>query len=106
MMNDAIELEVNLMSSINIKNKTEVIKLKEEPQASTSRSTSDAKFDMMMKVLEKLIDKISIDERHPSRYHNETHIRNANFRSPQGPPSPQILQRGQRHQNDQVRHPF
>ena len=52
------------------------------------------------------MDKLYVDERPPSREHNEPHIRNPNFRRPQGPPAPQILQRGQRNQNDQVRAPF
>ena len=48
MMNDAIEVEVNLMASRNINHKNELRKVKEEPQASTSQSTSDAKLDMMI----------------------------------------------------------
>lgn len=48
MMNDVIESEVNLMAPGKIKQKTELNKVKEEPQASTSQSTSDAKFGMMM----------------------------------------------------------
>ena len=106
MMNDAIEVEVTLMASGKIKNKTKVIRIKEEPQASTSQSSSDAKFDIMIKVMEKLMDKLYVDEIPPSREHNETHIRNPNFRRPQGPPAPQILQRRRRNQNDQVIPPF
>lgn len=80
----------------NIKHKNKIRRVKEEPQASTSQYSSDAKFDMMIKVMEKLMDKLYVDERHPSRDHNDQNIRNTNFRRPQGPPAPQILQRGQR----------
>lgn len=60
----------------------------------------------MMKVMKKLMGKISIDKRPLAREQNEIQIRNPNFRRPQGPPPPQILQRGQRNQNDQVGPPF
>ena len=60
----------------------------------------------MMKVIGKLMEIFSVYERPHAREQNETQIRNPNFRRPQGPPPPQILQRGQRNQNDQVRPPF
>jgi hypothetical protein len=48
-----------------------------------------------------------VDDRPQVREKNEPKIRNPNFRRPQGPPAPQILQRGQRNQNDQqIRPPF
>jgi hypothetical protein len=55
MMNYAIEDEVNMMTSSEIKQKVETKKVKEESQASTSQSSSDAKFDMMTKAIEKLM---------------------------------------------------
>ena len=55
MMDDAIEVEVNLIASNKTKQKNETIRVKEEePQASTSQSSSDSKFNMMMKTMEKL----------------------------------------------------
>ena len=75
MMNNAIEFEVNLMASRQIKHKTKLRKVKEDPQASTSQSTSNAKFDMMMKVMEKLMDELFFNEIPPSREHNDPHIR-------------------------------
>ena len=105
-MNDAIEVEVNIMSSRKIKQKTELKKVKEEPQDFASQSTSDAKFDIMMIATEILTDNPYVVERTPPREHNDPQIRNPNFRRPQGPLAPQILQRGQRNQNDQVRPPF
>ena len=65
MMNSAIEVEVNIMASVKFKQKTELRRVKEEPQASTSQSTSDVKFDMMMKLMENLMDKLYVDERLP-----------------------------------------
>ena len=54
-MNDAIEVEVNLMTSSKMKQKLdpEKKKVKDEAQPSSSHS-SDAKFDTMMKTMEKL----------------------------------------------------
>ena len=52
------------------------------------------------------MDKLSVDKRPTSREHNEPQIRNPYFRRPQGPPAPEIFQRGQRNQNDQDRPPF
>ena len=72
---------------------TEAIKFKEDPQASTS--SSNAKFDSLMKVMEKLVDKLSIDNK-PAARDNEPQIRNPYYRQPRhlGPPPLQITQRG------------
>ena len=102
MMNDSIEVEVNLMTSRKMKQKTETRKVKEESQASTSYSSSDAKFDTMMKVIEKLMEIFFVDERPHARGKNESQIKNPKFRRSRGRPPPQILQRGQRNQNDQA----
>ena len=101
-MNDEIEVEFNIMDFGKIKHKNEIRRVKEEPKASTSQSSSNTKFDMMIKVM----DKIYVDERHPIRDHNEKNIGNHNFRRPQSPLSPTVLQRGQINHNDQVRPPF
>lgn len=47
-----------------------------------SQSTSDVKFDMVMKEMERLIDKFFVDEIPSPREHNEPQIRNTNFRRP------------------------
>lgn len=64
----------------------------------------------MMKSMERIIYKLSVDDRGQTanRECNEPHIRNPNFRQPiqPSPPPPQILQRRQRTTNDQVRPPF
>lgn len=81
--------------------------MKEEAQASTSQSSADIKLDMMIKAMERLMDRLLVDDRgqNPKRERNETQIRSPNFRQPRQQ-VPQILQRGQRPQNDQVKPPF
>lgn len=69
MMSDAIEVEINMMSSKRGQYKYETRKVKEEPQ-----SSSDLKFDSIMKVMEKLVDKLSIADRQAGRDNNEPQI--------------------------------
>ena len=99
-MNDALEVEINMMSSKKGKYKYEARKVKDEP-----KSSSNPKFDSMMKVMEKLVDKLSIADRQVVRDNNEPQIKNLNFRQPiqQPPQQPQVMQRPQRPTNDLVR---
>ena len=96
-MSDAIEVEINMMSSKRARYKVETReprKMKEDSQASTS---SNPKFDSLMKVMEKLVDRLSIDGKPPTR--NVPQIRNPNYRNPrqqEALPPPQIIQRGQK----------
>ena len=112
-MSNAVEIEINMMSSKRGRYKVdtrEQRKPKEEPQDSIP---ANPKFDSLMKVMEKLVDRLSISEKPPSR-DNVPHIRNPNYRVPrqQDPPPPRIAQRGERLPNnpnnkiDQVRPPF
>ena len=81
MMFDVVEVEINMMSSKRGRYKVDQRwqrKPKEETQASTS---SDPKFDSLMKVMEKLVDKLSIREKTPTR-DNVPQIRNPNYRTP------------------------
>ena len=55
-MNDAIEVEINMMYSKRGKYISETRKVKDEPQ-----SSSDLKFDSIIKVMEKRVDKLSIE---------------------------------------------
>ena len=67
MMPNVVEIEINMMSSKRGRYKVdtrEQRKPKEEPQASTS---ANPKFDSLMKVMEKLVDMLSISENKPSR---------------------------------------
>ena len=63
-MNDAIEVEVNLMTSRNIKHKFEFErnKAKEESQPSSSHY-SDARVDTMMKTMEKFMEVLATSDR-------------------------------------------
>ena len=62
---------------------------------------------MMMKAMEKIMERLFVDDRPQVTERNEPQIENPNLRRPQGPPASQILQRGQRNQNDQqIRPPF
>jgi hypothetical protein len=105
MMNDAIEVEVNLMASGKIKYnpETDMKKAQEEAQPSTSQS-SDAKFDLMVKTMEKLVENLSLDNKPAIRDQTELQLRNPNFRRL---PVTQIRQRDQRNQGDQpIKPPF
>ena len=108
MMDDAIEVEVNLTTSNKTKQRNETRRVKEgKPQASTSQSSLDATFNMMMKNLEKRIDKLSTDDKNQLQTPNEPQVRKPNFRRQQGPPVPQVMPRGQRNPNEQqMRPPF
>jgi hypothetical protein len=66
MMNDAIEVEVNLAASRKIKLQIEAEKkkAKEEALPSTSQA-SDEKLDLMVKTMEKLVEKFSLDNKPP-----------------------------------------
>ena len=65
-MSDAIGVEINMMSSKRGKYKSETRKVKEEPQ-----SSSDVKFDSIMKVMEKIVDKLFIVDKQAIRDINE-----------------------------------
>ena len=108
MMDDAIEVEVKLTTSNKTKQKNETKRVKvEEPQASTSQSSSDAEFNMMMKTMEKLMDKLYVDDKNQTKNQNEPQVRNPNFRRQQGPHAPQVMPSRPRNPNEQqIRPPF
>ena len=97
MMEDAIEVEFNFLASNKTKQKGENRRVKEEAQASTSQSSADIKMDFMMKAMERIIDRLSVDDRGQTtnKECNEPQIRNPNFKQPRqlAPLPPQILQR-------------
>ena len=68
MFKDALEEEANLMASGKMKQRVEVDrrKTREENQPSTYSSTY-AKFDIMMKTMERLMDRLVLDSRPPNR---------------------------------------
>ena len=61
MMNDAIEVEVNMMASGKMKN-TDVDKRKNKEETS-SPSSSDSEFDNIMRTMEKLVDRLSLENK-------------------------------------------
>ena len=78
MMQDAVEVEVNLSTSNKTKQRADNRRVKEEAQASTSQSSTDEKMDLMMKAMEILIDRLSVDGRGQTtnREINEPQIKN------------------------------
>lgn len=96
MKNDAIGVETNLMAK-KMKLNAEWKGVKDEPSSSQS---TDAKFEVMLKMMEKVVDKLT-----PPRVEPQPQTRNPNFIRP---PGPQILQRYQRNLEDQqaIRPPF
>jgi hypothetical protein len=100
MINDAIEVEVNLFALGKIKLQIEVDrkKAKEETLPSTSQG-SDENFDFMVKTMEKLVEKLSLDDKP-----HDLQAKNQNLRRP---PVPQIRHREQRiPSNKPIRYPF
>ena len=86
-----------------MKNRVEVDRRRQENQQSTSApsSTSDVKFEMLMKTMERLMDRLALYNRPHNREQPENQIRNPNFRRPPPP------QRNQRNPKDQqIRRPF
>ena len=100
MFQEALKVEANMMASGKIKQKLETDKRKarEENVPSTYAlvSCNDVKFEMMLKTMEKLMDRVTIDNRPLNKEQNEPQIRNPNFRRPNPPPPPQIRQRDMR----------
>jgi ribosome-associated translation inhibitor RaiA len=102
MMDDATEVEVNLSASHRNKQRHETKRVKdEEPQASTSSSNLDAKHDTMMKALERLMVKLSSNDKNQMKNQREPQVKNPNFRRQQGPPIPQVMPREPRNPNEQ-----
>ena len=102
MMDDATEVEVNLSTSHRNKQRHETKRVKdEEPKASTSSSNLNVKHDMMMKALERLMVKLSSDDKNQTENQHEPQVKNPNFRRQQGPPIPQIMPREPRNPNEQ-----
>ena len=82
-----------MMESGNINQNVETNrrKVREEnvPSASAVASSNDVKFEMMLKTMEKLMDRMTVDNGPLNREQNEPQIKNPNFRSPNPPPLPQ-----------------
>ena len=110
MFQDSLEVEVNMMGSGKIKQKVETRKIREDWPSTSVASSNDLKFEMMMKTIEKMTDRMTVDNRSLNREQHEPQIRNPNFRRKNPPPPPQIRQRdigNPRNPNDQqIQPPF
>jgi hypothetical protein len=102
MISDAIEVEVNLMASRNIKYNfdRDMNKVQDKAQPSTSHS-SEERFEMMMKTMEKIMERMSLDNNPNTKEQVDVPPRNQ-----RRPIVPQIIQRDQRNQGDQQIRPF
>ena len=76
-------------------------KISEENIPSTSSYPNDIKFEMMLKTMEKSMDRLTVDNRSFNREQDEPQIRNQNFRSPNPPMPPQNRQRDMRNLRNQ-----
>ena len=94
MFTHSLEVEANMEACGNIKQRVEVDRGKgrEEtmPSTSSTSSSNDVKFEMMLKTMEKLMDRLAVDNRPFNIEQHELQIRNPNFRSPNPPAPPQI----------------
>ena len=94
---------------MNHKIETNKRKIKEEPVPSAA-SSSDIKFDMTLKVMETMMDKVTVDNRALNMKQNGPQIQNPNFRRPNPPQPPQIRQRDTRNPRNpneqQIQPPF
>jgi hypothetical protein len=98
-MSNVVEVEVNMMASGKIKprfNRGDK-RPQGDAQLSTSRS-SDDKFNMMMKTMENLMERMSMGNRPVAREQNDPPPRNPNLWRGQ---IPQIRQREQKEKRDQ-----
>ena len=71
LMDDAIEVEVNLMASKKGNYRFSNKKVKEESQPSTSQPTQDAKIDYVLRVMERMMERFIEIDVHVVREHHE-----------------------------------
>ena len=96
MFTDALEVEANMMASGKMKHRDIDRRKKEENIPSTSSFATDIKFEMMLKTMEKLMDRLIVDNRSFNREQADPQIRNPNFRRPNPPMPPQNRQRDEK----------
>ena len=84
MFKDALEVEANMVAYGKMKQRVEVDRrrTREENHPSTfvvlASSSNDAKFEMMMKTMERLMDRFDLDNGPPNREKIDCQIRNQN----------------------------
>jgi hypothetical protein len=98
-MSNAIKVKVNMMASRNIKQRFNRgdKRPQGDAQPSTSRSTNE-KFDLMMRSMEKIMEKMSMGNKPTAQEKQDPQPRNKNLIRGQ---VPQIGQREQLEQRDQ-----
>ena len=62
MFTDSLEVEANMMASGKMKHK-DIDRRKKDENFPFASSTNDVKFEMMLKTMEKLMDKLTMDNR-------------------------------------------
>ena len=68
---------------------------------STSSYATDIKFDMILKTMENLMDRLIVDNRSFNRKQADPQIKNPNFRRPNPPMPPQNRKRDMRNPRNQ-----
>ena len=102
MFTDALKVEANMMVSGKMKQREiDRRKTREENMPSTSSSATDIKFEMMLKIIDKLMDKLTVDNRSFNREQADPQIRNPNFRRPNPRMHPQNRKRDMRNPRNQ-----
>ena len=75
---------------------TDKRKIREDGPSPSTASSNDLKFEMMMKTMEKLMDRLTIENKALNKEKNEPQITNPNFRRKNPPPPPRIRQKDMR----------
>ena len=94
MFQGALEVEVNMIVSGKIRKKMETRRVREDGPSTFVAFANGVKFEMMLNTIEKMMDKLAMDNGSLNREQNEAEVRNPNFRRPNPPQPPQIRQRG------------
>ena len=74
MFTDALEVEANMMACGKIKQRVDVDRSKgreEMPSTFSASSSNNIKFEMMLKTMENLMDRLTVEARPVNREHNE-----------------------------------
>ena len=91
MINDATEVERKLTTAKEKRTEEGEIRKDKEPEKQSSSNSQEARMDTMMKSMENLMERLTMDNRPPLRESQEKHYRNQNFRRPLPPPRNQRI---------------
>ena len=76
MMNDAIEVEINMIVAREKRREEGERRKENEPTQPSSSNSQEARMDMMMKIMEKLMDRLTMENRPPPSEKQEKSNRN------------------------------